>query len=259
MLEFLLRCTNPLLLLVPTFMLLTACQLAAAPTGGPDATEPTDVRFEALIAENEAFIDTIKAMRDDGYVMYLLLPTVGPLVSASGQAASAPDWWKDCMGMPTISVEGLQTLVQIGYAMQRLWPTFSEIRIGETCASLDAVTSLNIPAKPVMLSALNPVELQRLLGQTDEQIRTNAVNALIRRPSEFGNVLTIGWSLPLTIPSRPRARNAPGPGDAVLFKAKPDGLEFVRVIEQRLWMPYARRALVGTNLPRAETNETAPK
>ncbi|MFN7734018.1 MAG: hypothetical protein ACK5OB_19125 [Pirellula sp.] len=236
------------LVLFSTCNLLTACQAPGAPRATA-APKPVDNR-SALIAENEAFIETIKGMRDGGYVMYLQLPAIAPIKPPPKTSTAEADWWKDCLGMPALSQDALQDLVKIGYAMQRIWPSFSEIRIGETCAFLDAVSGLNIPAKPVIDAALNPSELQQFFGKNVGDIRGNAVEALQRLPAEFGNVLAMGWAPPIAIPGSADYSGPLRAGDAMLFRVKKDGLEFVRIIEQRLWMPYARRAFLGTNLPR---------
>ena len=263
MLTSLIRYTKCFLPIVSTCILLTSCQAPPSrPNSAPTLASSVDATGNraALIAENEAFIESIKVMGDGGYVMYLQLPASAPINPPPKTSAVDADWWKDCFGMPSLSQDDLQSLVKIGYAMQRIWPSFSEIRIGETCAFLDAVSSLNIPAKPVIDAALNPRELQQFFGKNDDDIRLNAVEALRRRPAEFGNVLAMGWSPPIAMPSSAAYSGQLRSGDAMLFRVKKDGLEFVRVIEQRLWMPYARRAYLGTNLPRApEPAEGAPK
>ena len=220
----------------------------------PDELVAPDQQWQKSVAENAALIALIESMQSGGYVMYMpLLATVPPMIEAPHEGA----WWKDCVAMPSLKPESIRTLNLIGYAMMRIGPVFREVRMGETCAALDAAVGLNLPYSALQRPALNPPDVLLALGQTETTIAERMHNEFTQAVKGGGNILILGYKLPKNIAAHPSATTL-SEGEAAVFQIKGNEIAFVRTIDPNLWMPYAKRAAAGVNLPRAASPVQPP-
>lgn len=220
----------------------------------PNEFTASDQQRQKSIAENAAFIALIESMQSGGYVMYVpLRATVPPIIEAPHEGA----WWKDCVSMPSLKPESVRTLNLIGYAMTRIGPAFREVRMGETCAALDAAVALNLPYAAIQRPALNPTDVLLALEQTEATIAERIQNEFTEAVKGGGNILILGYNLPKNIAAHPSATTL-SEGEAAVFQVKGNEIVFSRTIKVDLWMPYAKRVAAGVNLPRAASPVQPP-
>ena len=211
--------------------------------------QDADPIFQARVAENAAFIALIESMKSGGYVLYLKLPAPKP-APTTDQNARQDQWWKDCYLTPGLDLEGSKTLSLIGYAMLRIGPYFREVRMGETCAALDAAVGLNLPYANLQRPILNPADVLTRLGQTDATIKANTRQEFINAVKGGGNILLLGSGLSASAAPHQSLSNLSA-GQTAVFQVKKNEITFVRTVDVSLWLPYAKRIGAGLNLPKA--------